>query len=185
MENQKASHEANGNAGHSLEEAIRLAQENLLRLQFPEGYWAGELLVDSTLCSDYVLYMHWDGKVDPVLQEKCVQHILSRQLAEGGWNIYEGGPSELNASVKAYFALKLAGHSPNDPHMKEARANILRLGGIPRMNTWAKLYLALLGQFPWKYLPTIPAEMALLPNWFFFNIYRMSSWSRAMALATY
>lgn len=162
--------------------AISRAQQNLLHLQHPDGYWCGELIVDSTLCSDYVLYMHWAGAVDPVLEEKCVQHIRRRQLPDGGWNIYEGGPSEVNASVKAYFALKLAGHSPNLPWMHDARAAILRLGGIPRMNTYAKLYLALLGQFPWKYLPAIPVELVLLPDWFFFNIYEMSSWSRAMLM---
>jgi squalene-hopene/tetraprenyl-beta-curcumene cyclase len=165
-----------------LKKAIQLAQQNLLRLQNPEGYWVGELIVDSTLCSDYILYMHWNGDVDPVLQEKCVAHIRRRQLADGGWNIYEGGPSEVNASVKAYFALKLAGHSPNSPWMKEARSAVLRLGGIPQMNTYAKLYLALLGQFPWKYLPAIPVEVVLLPDWLFFNIYEMSSWSRAMIM---
>ncbi len=53
--------------------------------------------------------MHWRGKVDRELQEKCVAHIRRRQLADGGWNIYDGGPSEINACVKAYFALKLAG----------------------------------------------------------------------------
>lgn len=163
-----------------LEVAIRRAQHNLLRLQHQEGYWCGELTVDSTLCSDYVLYMHWIGEVDPVLQDKCVAHIRRRQLADGGWNIYEGGPSEVSASVKAYFALKLAGHSVNDPWMREARACILRLGGIPRMNTYAKLYLALLGQFPWQFLPTVPAEIIFFPKWCFFNLYELSSWSRAM-----
>src|SRR5438093_280729 len=136
----------------ALQEAIRLAQQNLLRLQNPDGYWAGELMVDSTLCSDYVLYMHWASKLDLVLQEKCVAHIRRRQLADGGWNIYQGGPSEINATVKAYFALKLAGNLPDAPWMREARAAALRLGGIPRMNTYAKLYLALLVQFPWRYL---------------------------------
>ncbi|RYD84211.1 MAG: squalene--hopene cyclase, partial [Verrucomicrobiaceae bacterium] len=120
------------------------------------------------------------GEVDPVLQDKCVAHIRRRQLEDGGWNIYEGGPSEVSASVKAYFALKLAGHSQNDPWMREARACILRLGGIPRMNTYAKLYLALLGQFPWQYLPTVPAEIIFFPKWCFFNLYELSSWSRAM-----
>ncbi len=165
-----------------LTEAIRLAQKNLLRQQKPDGHWVGELMVDSTLCSDYVLFMHWVGEVDEAMQRRCVKHILKRQLPDGGWNIYYGGPSEINASVKAYFALKLAGHSLDAPFMQEARANILRLGGIPRMNTYSKLYLALLGQFPWKYLPAIPVEMVLLPNWCFFNIYRMSSWSRAMLI---
>lgn len=165
-----------------LRDAIHRAQGNLLRLQHPDGYWVGELMVDSTLCSDYVLYMHWADAVDPVLEEKCVAHVRRRQLPDGGWNIYEGGPSEINASVKAYFALKLAGHSPSSPWMHDARAAILRLGGIPRMNTYAKLYLALLGQFPWKYLPAIPVELVLLPDWLFFNIYEMSSWSRAMLM---
>ncbi|MGZ5537171.1 MAG: squalene--hopene cyclase [Chthoniobacterales bacterium] len=163
-----------------LESAIARAQENLLRQQKPDGHWCGELLVDSTLCSDYVLFMHWLGDVDDVIQQRCVRHILKRQLPDGGWNIYHGGSSEVNASVKAYFALKLAGHSADLPFMQEARANILRLGGIPRMNTFSKLYLALLGQFPWQYLPSIPVEMILFPKWAPFHIYKMSSWSRAM-----
>jgi len=160
--------------------AIRRAQENLLQQQHPDGHWCGELIVDSTLCSDFVLFMHWFGEVDHELQQRSVRHILKRQLPNGGWNNYYGGPSEINASVKAYFALKLAGCSPELPFMRDARATIMRLGGIPHMNTFSKLYLALLGQFPWKYLPTIPVEMALLPSWAPFHIYKMSSWSRAM-----
>lgn len=159
---------------------MALAQENLLRQQRPDGHWCGELMVDSTLCSDFVQFMHWFGEVDEQIQQRCTQHILKRQLPDGGWNIYQDGPSEINASVKAYFALKLAGFSADLPFMQEARANILRLGGIPRLNTFSKLYLALLGQFPWNYLPTIPVEMILLPSWAPFHIYKMSSWSRAM-----
>src|ERR1700761_7842962 len=165
-----------------LTEAIGRAQQHLPRQQKPDGHWVGELMVDSTLCSDYVLFMHWVGEVDEALQRRCTRHILERQLADGGWNIYYGGPSEINASVKAYFALKLAGHSPDAPFMQEARANILRLGGIPPPNTPSKLSLALLGQFSWKYLPAIPVEMILLPSWCFFHIYQMSSWSRAMLI---
>ena len=169
-------------SNEELAEAIALAQQNLLRQQRFDGHWVGELMVDSTLCSDYVLFMHWLGEVDEAMQRRCVKHIRKRQLPDGGWNIFYGGPSEINACVKAYFALKLAGTSPDAPYMREARANILRLGGIPRMNTYSKLYLALLGQFPWKYLPVIPVEMILLPKWCFFNIYSMSSWSRAMLI---
>jgi squalene-hopene/tetraprenyl-beta-curcumene cyclase len=169
-------------ADEEIARAIARAQENLLGQQKPDGHWCGELLVDSTLCSDYVVFMHWCGEVDTQLQRRCVRHILKRQLPEGGWNIYHGGPSEINASVKAYFALKLAGCSVDAPFMQEARATIMRLGGIPQMNTFSKLYLALLGVFPWKYLPAIPVEMVLLPGWAPFHIYKMSSWSRAMLL---
>src|SRR3981189_2287268 len=96
-----------------ISQAIASAQENLLRQQKPDGHWVGELIVDSTLCSDYVLFMHWLGEVDEHLEQRCVRHILKRQLPDGGWNNYHGGPSEINASVKAYFALKLSGYSPH------------------------------------------------------------------------
>jgi len=167
-------------AQDAIEGTMRASQDFLLSLQKPDGHWEGELTVDATLCCDTILYLHWSGRAEPDLEAKCAGHIRRRQAADGGWNIFIGGPSEINASVKAYFALKLAGDSPKAPWMQEARANILRLGGIPQVNTYGRLYLALLGQFPWDYVPTIPPEIFLLPHWFFFNIYEMSSWSRTI-----
>jgi squalene-hopene/tetraprenyl-beta-curcumene cyclase len=163
-----------------LETSILRAQENLLGLQRPEGYWIGELMVDSTLVSDTVAYHHWHGKIDPEWQRKAVNHIFSMQLPDGGWNIYAGGPVEVNATIKAYLALKLAGVSVTDPRMLAAREVALHLGGVPRMNTFSKLYLALLGLFPWEYVPTIPCEVLLLGKWFHVNFWDMSNWSRAM-----
>ncbi|MEO6053581.1 MAG: squalene--hopene cyclase [Chthoniobacterales bacterium] len=163
-----------------LTQTVRRSQQYLLSLQKPDGHWCGELMVDSTLCSDVILFCHWAQEAGGALEHKCAQHIRRMQLPDGGWNIFQGGPSEINASVKAYFALKLAGDSPDAPWMRDARANILRLGGIPKMNTYAKLYLALLGQFPWKYLPTIPVEIVAFPKWLFFNLWEVSSWTRAM-----
>lgn len=163
-----------------LDRATRASRDYLLRIQKPDGRWECELFVDATLCADYVAYLQWSGRMDKGVVEKCAAHIRRRQLPDGGWNIYEEGPSEINCSVKAYLALKLAGDAPDAPWMEEARANILRLGGIPQMNTYGKLYLALLGQFPWKHLPTIPAEIFLFPRWSPFGIHEMSSWTRAI-----
>ncbi len=172
--------EAGGRQIPNVADAVAAAQGYLLGLQGPDGHWEGELTVDTTLCSDVVLYLHWTGRRDAELERKCADHVRRRQLPDGGWNIYVDGPSEINASVKAYFALKLSGSSPADPWMREARANILRLGGIPHMNTYAKLYLALLGQFPWKHLPTVPVELFVLPKWFIFSVWDMSSWTRGI-----
>jgi squalene-hopene/tetraprenyl-beta-curcumene cyclase len=165
---------------HRLETAIELSQAYLLREQNPQGYWVGELMVDATLVADTIAYHHWNGKVDPEWQRKAVNHIFSMQLPDGGWNIYHGGPSEVNATIKSYLALKLAGIPVTDPRMLKAREVALNLGGVPRMNTFSKLYLALIGLFPWDYVPTIPCEIILIGKWFHVNFYEMSSWTRSM-----
>lgn len=164
----------------NLETAIRRSQNFLLSEQKPEGYWIGELMVDATLVSDMVAYHHWNGKIDKEWQRKAVNHIFSMQLPDGGWNIYYGGPAEVNATIKAYLALKLAGVPVTDPRMLKAREVALNLGGVPRMNTFSKLYLALIGLFPWEYVPTIPCEVILIGKWFHVNFHEMSNWTRAM-----
>lgn len=163
-----------------LERAIEQSQAYLLSQQKPEGYWVGELMVDATLVSDTIAYHHWNGKIDPEWQRKAVNHIFSFQLPDGGWNIYHGGPPEVNATIKAYLALKLAGVPATDPRMLKAREVALNLGGVPRMNTFSKLYLALLDLFPWDYVPTIPCEIILIGKWFHVNFHEMSSWTRSM-----
>src|SRR5271154_635755 len=160
--------------------ALLRSQNYLLSIQKPEGYWVGELMVDSTLVSDMVAYHHWDGSVDQEWERKAINHIFSMQLPDGGWNIYHGGPSEVNATIKAYLALKLAGVLVTDPRMLMAREVALHLGGVPRMNTFSKLYLALLGLFPWQYVPTIPCEVLFIGKWFAVNFWDMSNWSRGM-----
>jgi squalene-hopene/tetraprenyl-beta-curcumene cyclase len=163
-----------------LEAAILRSQKFLLGEQKSEGYWNGELMVDSTLVSDTIAYHHWNGKIDPEWQRKAVNHIFSMQLPDGGWNIYYGGPSEVNATIKAYLALKLAGVPVTDPRMLKAREVALHFGGVPRMNTFSKLYLALIGLFPWEYVPTIPCDFVLIGKWFHVNLWEMSNWSRSM-----
>lgn len=163
-----------------LETTIKRSQGYLLGEQKKEGYWVGELMVDSTLVSDTIAYNHWNGKIDLEWQRKAVNHIFSMQLPDGGWNIYHGGPAEVNATIKAYLALKLSDVSVTDPRMLRAREMALSMGGVPRMNTFSKLYLALLGLFPWKYVPTIPCEIMLIGQWFHVNFYEMSSWTRSM-----
>ncbi len=163
-----------------LDTAVRRSQDFLLRAQKPEGYWLGELIVDCTLVADMIAYHHWNGSVNEKWQRKAVNHIFSLQLPTGGWSIYLNGPAEINATVKAYVALKLAGVPKTDPRMLRARQTALSLGGIPRLNTFSKLYLALFGLFPWDYVPTIPCEVILIGKWFYVNFNEMSSWTRSM-----
>ncbi|MGB0580601.1 MAG: squalene--hopene cyclase [Limisphaerales bacterium] len=160
--------------------AIERSHDYLMGEFHDEGYWVGELLVDVTLVADMVAFHHWNGDVDEEWQKRAVNHIFEKQLSDGGWNIYYDGPAEVNATIKAYLALKLAGISPTDPRMLKAREMAVHLGGPPRMNTFSKLYLALLGLWDWKYVPTIPCEVMFIGKWFHVNFWDMSNWSRAM-----
>src|SRR5262245_52993817 len=126
-----------------LDASIENAAAFLLSLQHKDGYWLGELEADTTLESDYIFYLHVLGKFDRSRVAKLADYVRCRQLSDGGWNIYTGGPSEVNATVKAYFALKLAGDSPDADHMKKACRRVHELGGLEHTNSFTRLYLAL------------------------------------------
>jgi len=165
-----------------VERAIERGANHLLSLQAERGYWQGELEADSTLESDYIYYLHVLGKADPERIAKLANYIRQRQQPDGGWSIYPGGPSELNATCKAYFALKLAGDSPYAPNLVGAREMVHRLGGLEHSNSYVRFYLALVGAVSWDLVPSIPPELMLIPHWFIFNIYEMSSWTRGIVI---
>jgi len=170
------------NWAESLERSIERGANHLLSLQTEEGFWLGELEADTTLESDYIYYLFVLGKADPDRIAKLATYVRRRQLEDGGWSIYPGGPSELNATCKAYFALKLAGDPIDSPHMTCARASVHALGGLELTNSYTRFYLALVGAVGWELVPAIPPELMLLPNWFYINIYEFSSWTRAIVI---
>src|SRR2546426_10002017 len=165
-----------------LDSTVEKAASLLRSLQHDDGYWLGELEADTTLESDYIFYLHVLGRFDCKRVTKLAEFIRRRQLDDGGWNIYFGGPSELNATVKAYFALKLAGHSPELQHMVRACRRVREIGGLERTNSFTRLYLALAGVIGWEMVPAIPPELMFLPRWVPINIYEMSSWTRAIVI---
>jgi squalene-hopene/tetraprenyl-beta-curcumene cyclase len=160
--------------------AVDAARKFLFSQQIDDTYWCGELEADTTLESDYILLHTLLGTGKPGRIIKAAQYILQHQNQDGGWNIYAGGPSNVSATVKAYFGLKLAGYSTDHPSLARARKRIEDLGGVSAINTFTKIYLCFFGQYDYEAVPAIPPEIVLFPNWFWFNIYEISSWSRAI-----
>lgn len=159
---------------------INRSVEWLLGQQEEPGYWCGELEADSMLEADYIFMHTLLGSGDRGKMERCVNEILRHQNADGGWSLYPGGPSSVHYGVKCYLALKLMGWTADDPVLVRARENVLSLGGVVECNTFTKIYLCALGQYDYDAVPAVPPEMLLFPNWFYFNIYEISSWSRSI-----
>jgi squalene-hopene/tetraprenyl-beta-curcumene cyclase len=164
----------------SLDQSIEHARDALIALQNAQGYWLFELEADCTIPAEYILMMHYLDEIDAVLEAKLAAYLRAHQAEHGGWPLYHGGALDVSCSVKVYYALKLAGDSPQAPHMQRARAAILERGGAARSNVFTRIALALFGQVPWRAVPYIPVEIMLLPRWFPFHIDRVSYWSRAV-----
>ena len=166
-----------------IDSALAEAQDALLAMQHPDGYWCGELEGDSILESEYILLMAFLGRERDAVCVKAAKYLHERQLPDGGWSMYPGGAVDLSASVKAYFALKLVGLSTEHPAMVKARATILGLGGAQGSNSFTRFYLALLGQIAYDDTPTVPVELMLLPKRTPFGLYAMSAWTRTMVVS--
>jgi len=161
-------------------DGLERAKNWLLGQQDEEGFWCGELEADVMLEADYIFLHTLLGTGDPGKMERAVNEILRHQNDDGGWSLYPGGPSNISYGVKAYFALKLMGWSKNHPNLVKAREWVLAHGGVVETNTFTKIYLCALGQYDYDAVPAIPPEIVLFPNWFYFNIYEISSWSRGI-----
>lgn len=172
------------------QEAVRTAiartQAYLLRTQAPEGWWWGELESNVTITAEYLFLTHFLGAANPAPSmagaparwTKIAAYMRDQQRADGTWGIYYEAPGDLSTTIEAYFALKLAGVSPDESCMQQARAFILSKGGIPSARIFTKIWLALLGQYDWRGLPVMPPELIFLPSWFPFNIYDFACWAR-------
>ena len=139
----------------------------------------GEVEANTTLSSEYIFFMHFMETVDELRQRKMVHYLKETQLPEGSWNIFCGGPGDLSTTLEAYTAMRLAGEDPESKAMALARDFILAQGGIEKSRVFTRIFLALLGVYPWEGCPALPPEIMLFPVGFPLNIYEMSSWARS------
>jgi squalene-hopene/tetraprenyl-beta-curcumene cyclase len=164
-----------------LEAGIEAATRALIDRQQADGHFVFELEADATIPAEYILLRHYLAEpVDTPLEEKIAAYLRRVQGAHGGWPLFRDGDFDMSASVKAYFALKMVGDSPDAAHMRRAREAILARGGAGRSNVFTRLMLALFGFIPWRAVPVMPVEIMLLPRWFPFHIDKISYWSRTV-----
>lgn len=156
------------------------ATDALGALQKDDGHWVFELEADATIPSEYIMLEHFLDEIDDGIERKLAVYLREIQGDHGGWPLFHKGAFDISASVKAYYALKLAGDPIDAPHMLRAREAILARGGAATCNVFTRIALALFDQLPWRAVPVMPVEIMLLPRWFPFHISKISYWSRTV-----
>src|SRR5437764_7144835 len=161
----------------ALETSIASATRALLGYAQADGHFVFELEADCTIPAEYVLLRHYLAEpVDAVLEAKIGNYLRRVQGAHGGWPLVHDGASDMSASVKGYFALKMIGDSVDAPHMVRAREAILSRGGAINSNVFTRFMLSLFGVLTWKSVPVLPVEIMLLPLCSPFHINKISYW---------
>ena len=161
---------------------IKKLLQNQKAFKEKDGCFVYELEADVTIPSEYILLMHFLGKIDLKLEKKITKYIISKQNKDGGWSLFYNGETDLSASVKAYYALKLSGMNEKSLVLSKAKKCIIEKGGANSVNVFTKISLALFNQIPWRTIPFMPIEIIKFPKWFPFHIYKISYWSRTVLI---
>lgn len=167
-----------GGAEAAAERAAQRAAANLLAAQHPDGWWKGDLETNVTMDSEDLLLRQFLGIQDERTTQAAARWIRSLQRDDGSWPTFHSGPGDLSATVEAYVALRLAGDTPEAPHMAKASAWVREAGGVVGARVFTRIWLALFGWWRWEDLPELPPEIIYLPKWFPLNIYAFGCWAR-------
>jgi squalene-hopene/tetraprenyl-beta-curcumene cyclase len=157
---------------------LKRARDHLIGLQHEAGWWQGELETNVTMDAEDLMLRQFLGIAAEDDTAAAARWIRSKQRDDGTWANFYGGPGDLSTTIEAYVALRLAGDTPDLPHMRTAAHWIVERGGIEASRVFTRIWLALLGQWSWDALPVIPPELIYLPAWFPLNIYDWGCWAR-------
>ncbi|MBC8069602.1 MAG: 2,3-oxidosqualene cyclase [Deltaproteobacteria bacterium] len=154
-----------GDSDAAVQRAYQRAIDHLSTVQQPKGAFAGEVVWNPMLPCQYVILCHIVGHEIPAARRQRIRRALEDQLRpDGGWGMHPDSPSYLFHTTLGYVALRLLGHPPEDPLCAGARQWIRDHGGVWTIPTWGRIWLAMLGLYPWKGVQPIVPELWLLPE---------------------
>ncbi|MFK0202454.1 prenyltransferase/squalene oxidase repeat-containing protein [Streptomyces lavendulae] len=162
--------------------AVARAQRRPLVLQTSAGWWKGEQDTNITRDAEELLLREFLGIGTPRLTTETARWNRSQQHGDGTWPVYFDGPGDLPTTVEEYLAPRLAGHRPRKPHMSRAAAWVRGHGGAEGSQVFTRMWMAMFGLRPWRGLPALPPELALLPRTVPLNIYDWGYWAHQNVL---
>lgn len=141
------------------------AVAHLSRVQQDNGAFAGEVVWNPMLPCQYVILCHILGHAIPEARKARIRRALELQVRpDGGWGMHPDSPSYLFHTTLGYVALRLLGESPDDPLLADAKAWIEQHGGVWAIPTWGRIWLAMLGLYPWSSVQPLIPELWLMPD---------------------
>jgi squalene-hopene/tetraprenyl-beta-curcumene cyclase len=159
------------------------AQSSALSPRRPEGQddAPGFLLAvpDIGLSCEVLLADRLFHDLGPAERDGLAGWIRACQQPSGAWLDPAGRP-DLSRTALGWWALVESGDDPEAEHLVRARRVVHELGGAQRATTEVRLWLAMAGHIPWSWLPTMPAELWLLPTAAWLSPSRVSPWARGV-----
>ncbi|HEY0136049.1 MAG TPA: prenyltransferase/squalene oxidase repeat-containing protein [Nannocystis sp.] len=112
-------------------------------------------------------------------RESLAGWVRASQQPSGAWHDPAGRP-DLSRTALGWWALVESGDDPAAEHLVRARRIVHELGGAQRASIEVRLWMAMAGHIPWSWLPTMPAELWLLPTVTWLSPSRVSPWARGV-----
>jgi lanosterol synthase len=152
-------------APNPAEIAYGRALGHLRKIQRDNGAFAGEVIWNPMLVSQYVIVCYVVGHEIPQRRRELIHLNLQRQVRpDGGWGMHPDSPSWLFHTTLCYVVLRLLGYDGEDPLVRGALEWIREHGGIHALPAWGRIWLALVGLYPWDGVQPIVPELWLLPD---------------------
>jgi lanosterol synthase len=145
--------------------AYQRALGNLERLQMDNGAFAGEVVWNPMLVCQYVIVCHIVGReISPERRKRIHKSLEVQVRPDGGWGMHPDSDAWLFHTTLGYVALRLLDYGDDDPLVKDSLAWIQHRGGVYALPQWGRIWLALLGLYPWDSVYPILPELWLLPD---------------------
>ena len=146
-------------------EPLELALSYLEQHQIPDGSWYGEYSGPLFLTPVYIMTHYILGKtLEPEHQEGMIAGILGVQNEDGGWGLYEKGPSHVYTSILNYVGLRLLKVEAERAPMRHALQWIHQKGGPCASASWGKLILSVMGLYEYQGMQPLLPELWSLPK---------------------
>lgn len=136
----------------------------LIRMQRADGSWEGECVWCPMLTAQYAMTAHIIGLEIPLKRRQgIITHFRTTQNDAAVWGLHPLDEGSLFVTTLVYVAARLLGVPATEPWLQGARRMFDLEGGVQRIPTWGKVWLALLRLYDWGGVNPILADVWALP----------------------